>query len=116
MSEKYGIAYNSSNDSLVYTDDGLSLAPREWAAVQRSLVHDHVVSGALVWISPETIGNLSNPIAVVAKKEYERLSAEWEVEKAGTKVDDIPSNEPIPLMTDYDTEDKPTKPSSRSKK
>lgn len=81
MSEKYCIVYNSSTNNVACDDEGRSVAPQEWAAAQRSKVQDHIATGELIVVDPKTIHDLSNENAWAAKKEYERLTDEWEAEK-----------------------------------
>jgi hypothetical protein len=101
MSTKYAIVYNTTNDSIVCDDNGRVVAPREWAAVQRTKVQDEIAAGHLIAMTPtdiDAITDMSNPLAIRAKEEYDVLVAEWEAEKEEPKE--------AASKTDYDDSEK----------
>lgn len=88
MAEKYAVVYNSTSDVIVADGDiQTHIPPQEWRAVQRSKVQDSINAGHLIVIDTSQVTHLSNPVAIAAKDEYNRLTKEWEDEKAVTSAD-----------------------------
>lgn len=92
---KYVVVYNTSSTPVRLDDEtGTQVLPQEFAAAQRSKVHDRIEDGSLVLIGYD-ITEQSSPNARRAKAECDRLTKEWEAEKAETAAKTEPADAPV---------------------
>lgn len=84
-STKYVVIYNSTFHSIELDDEaGVQLLPGAFGVAERRKVQGRISDEDLVVIDANNIGDDANPSAKAARDEYNRLTAEWEAQKAGS--------------------------------